>query len=250
LRSTTYQFNGSKPRKRTPQTIVSVYNVLRSLWHFAVRRGYAIKNVTEAINVPPVPAPPVKPISAHHLQMMFKLCGTDDNNMGTSRKKAILGMLLEMGLRNSELCNLRWGDVNLEQNGGSVYVKMSKGNKSRIVPFSKKCKRYLQNYLLYRPGIKPDDHLFLSNQNTPFNDDSLYKLVKRIGEQAGINCSPHTFRTTAACMMLKNGISVHELKKILGHADIETTMRYVRAAEIDLDDAMRRASPLDNIRGL
>ena len=78
--------------------------------------------------------------------------------------------------------------------------------------------------------------------------DVLTRHVKRLGKRAEVKCSPHLLRTTAACLMVQNGMGVLELQRIMGHSDVATTMRYVRAAQIDIREAMRTASPLDNLR--
>lgn len=179
-----------------------------------------------------------KPLTRHYRQT-------------AARDRAIIGLLVETAIRAAELVKLRIRDVTFNQRGGQLMIHEGKGGKSRWVPFSRRCAKYLNDWLLTRDQYKDTDPLFINqrrNAGLPMTRQVVARNLKRIGKKVNVQVTPHRLRTTAACLMVRNGMSAWELQRIMGHSDITTTMRYVRAAKIDLDDAMANASPLDNLR--
>lgn len=251
----------TKPRYRRPKTMVNIWIGLSALWTWAVKRGYAIEHVVQQVPKPRHRQEPIEPLTEAQVVRLMRACEvsrpwqnaplTTNARPTVERDKAIIGLLVETAVRVSELCNLQVGDVDFYRGGGRVRIDLGKGSKSRLVPFSRRCAQLLTNYLDTRPGVKPDAPLFVNigrNEGLAMTRGNVLKLVARLGKKAGISASPHKLRTTAACLLVKNGCTAWKLKEIMGHEDISTTMRYVRAAALDLDEAMRQASPLDNLR--
>jgi hypothetical protein len=69
---------------------------------------------------------------------------------------------------------------------------------------------------------------------------------RMVDEHVGVHAHPHKFRRTGATLFLRNGGNAFALKKILGHSTMTMVNRYVHLAQIDIDDAHRRASPVYN----
>jgi integrase/recombinase XerD len=252
---------GAQPRYRRPKTLVNIHTALSALWTWGVKRGYVAEHVVQAVPRPRHNPEPIVPLTETQVARLIRACNesrpwqnaplTTNHRPSGPRDKAIIGLLVETALRVSELCHLTIGDVAFYRGGGSVRVDLGKGNKSRVVPFSRRCAGLLSDYLSTRPGADGADALFVNvgrNEGLPMTRGSVLKLVTRLGEKAGLRVSPHRLRTTGACLMAKNGASAWQLQQIMGHTEISTTMRYVRAASLDLDEAMRKASPLDNLR--
>jgi integrase/recombinase XerD len=103
-------------------------------------------------------------------------------------------------------------------------------------------------YLLTRDDVQPEDHTFLSQRGhkRPLTTDACYQLIKRLGERCGIDAYPHRFRHTFAITFLRNGGKTLELQRLLGHASLAMVKRYTRIAQVDLDEAHKRASPVAN----
>lgn len=251
----------ARARYRRPKTLVNIHTGLSALWSWAVQRGYATDHVLQSVPRPRHNPEPIEPLTESQVAALIRACNesrpwrnaplTTNYRPSAERDKAIVGVLAETGIRVSELCNLRVGDVEFYRGGGSIRVDLGKGSKSRSVPFSRRCAGLLNGWLITRAGVEPDAPLFSNvgrNDGLPMTRDNVLKLIKRLGKKAGVKASPHKLRTTAACLLAKNGCAAWQLKEILGHEDITTTMRYVRAAALDLDEAMRKASPLDNLR--
>lgn len=251
----------SQPRYRRPKTLANMHIALSALWTWAEKRGFVEEHVVQQVPRPKVNESPIIPLTTEEVVALIRACNesrpyrtnplASNSRISAERDKAIVGVLVETAVRVSELVNLRYGDVSFHRTGGMLYIDLGKGNKSRQVPFSRRCANLLSDYLLTRPDIAADDWLFVNvgrNSGLPMTRGTVLQLINRLGDKIGVKVSPHRLRTTAACMLVTNGCTAWQLKEIMGHADISTTMRYVRAAQIDLEGAMQRASPLDNLR--
>lgn len=248
-------------QQRSAKTIANMRTGLASLWTWALGRHYVDDHVVRQVDLPPPARKPVQPLAAADIVKLVRACDMTRswrNNplVQTARPtavrdKMIIYLLVETCLRVSEAINLRLADVTLDRRGGQVYVREGKGGKDRIVPFGRRCAAAIGDYLLTRDAVGDDDYLIVNearNRNKPMTRDTLGRLIKRIGERAGVKVYPHLLRTTGACMLAANGMTAFELQRVMGHSDISTTQRYVEAAQMDLHGAMARSSPIDNLR--
>jgi integrase/recombinase XerD len=165
------------------------------------------------------------------------------------RDRAILVLLYDTGMRSSELCTVRFRDLDMENR--RIHVT-GKGRKQRHVFFGKAAARDLWKYHASRypkDRPRPDDYLFLDQNNLrPMNRGSVLQLVVGLGNSAEVvNAHPHRLRHTFAINFLKNGGNVFQLQDILGHASLKMCKRYARFATNDLQDAHGRASPYDRL---
>ncbi len=159
-------------------------------------------------------------------------------------------LLLDTGIRASELCRLTVKDLDLQSGTITVRPFMS-GIKSRprIIPIGNVAKKALWRYLTTRNTEYKGDELFFSREGHPLDRDSLRKLLVRLGERAGVpNVHPHRFRHTFAIQYLRNGGDVFTLQRILGHTTLSMVQHYLALADADTQSAHRRASPVDNWR--
>jgi site-specific recombinase XerD len=145
------------------------------------------------------------------------------------RDKAILELLFSTGLRVSELCNLKRGDINLKRDEFTV---RGKGSKLRVVFLSDDARKWLAKYLEARTDIAP--HLFVRHDRAAAGDPgsltprSVQRLVDHYSRAAGItqNITPHTMRHSYATDLLRNGADIRSVQSMLGHSSITTTQIY------------------------
>ncbi|HEY9077423.1 MAG TPA: tyrosine-type recombinase/integrase [Anaerolineaceae bacterium] len=165
------------------------------------------------------------------------------------RDRAITMLLLDTGIRASELCRLTVKDLDLQSGSITVRPHLS-GIKSRprVIPIGNITKKALWRYLATRNTEYRGDELFFSREGHPLDRDSLRKLLVRLGDRASVlNVHPHRFRHTFAIQYLRNGGDVFTLQRILGHTTLSMVQHYLALADTDLQSAHRRASPVDNL---
>lgn len=150
----------------------------------------------------------------------------DDTVLGV-RDKTICMLMLDCGLRRSEVINLKLSDVNFINN--TILVN-GKGSKQRIVPFGSTVRDQL---LKYRSII--DDNtvksFFLNNDFTALTSNAIKMMFTKLKERSGISrIYPHLLRHTFATNYIFNGGNLEVLRVLLGHSSINITQVYIHLA--------------------
>ena len=147
------------------------------------------------------------------------------------RDRAIFAFLFATGVRVSELTNLKVSDLFLQDHVARVF---GKGSRERFVIFDDATADALQTWLEVREDIdlpeEYQDYVFISQRlGMPIGRNLIFKKTKWYAAQAGItkNVHPHSFRHSFATSLLKGGMDVFNIKKLLGHASINSTMLYL-----------------------
>ena len=169
---------------------------------------------------------------------------------GSRRDAALLELLAATGLRASEAAGLRVGDLELGERHGWVTVRAGKGRKRRRVPLHARARRALWNYLEARgfareealprsPAPRAEEALFLSQKGGGMTPYAVWYAVKKYARLAGVEgVTPHTFRHTVATRLVRDpGVDLVTAATFLGHARLDTTARYSRPSEEDLEGA-------------
>jgi len=185
-----------------------------------------------------------EPFSDEEVKALLKATRHTQN---PRRDKAILLLLLDSGLRVSELAGLGVERIHFE-NGAAVARVLGKGNKERLVPIGKEATRALRQYL----GDRRSGWLFPGRNGKPLGTRRLEYLTEECARIAGVNgkrCSPHTFRHTFARKYLLNGGDPFSLQQILGHSSLQTVRLYVNLWTTDIQAQHRKFSPADSLVG-
>ncbi|HZT41462.1 MAG TPA: tyrosine-type recombinase/integrase [Chthonomonadaceae bacterium] len=236
--------NAQQTRPVRPRTVHTYHGHLRTFFRWIVSEDGLEISPMERIPVPTARADQVQPFTPGQVDALLYAA---KQSKYPHRNQAIIYLLLDTGLRASELCALKREDVDFQAKHCSV---LGKGNKRRIVPFGKTAAKALWNYLKAEP-CDPDDPLFLSERGDPLTRSGLRLLFVRLGRVAGITaarCSPHTFRHTFAVEFLRAGGNVFTLQQILGHTTLSMTNRYVALAQADIENQHRQFSPADRLK--
>lgn len=232
---------------------------LSAFWTWCVSEGLCKENIIHRIKAPKPEEKIVDPLTEEEIRALltsiqhskpYKLNGVIAGPVEftlpfASRNKAIIFLLLDTGLRVSELCSISLKDLDLK--GQHVNV-MGKGDKERQLPFSSRTAQAIYKYVGLRAAARPEDPLFLSRGKRRLGREELAHTLSNIGKRAKVNgrVHPHRFRHTFAINYLRNGGDVYTLQKMLGHSTMEMCRRYLALAQVDLETAHRRASPVDN----
>ena len=171
------------------------------------------------------------------------------------RDKLILIFLFDTGIRVSELCDIKVGDISTKH----ILIN-GKGSKQRLVYISKVMRRYMRKYeVLKQARFKhkhPDDieeNFFLDQCAERLSRSRINKILKRHCENASVRkevrCSPHDCRHYFAQKQLRNGIDVYSLSRLLGHFDTQITANYLRGLDQEIILEMGRIkSPLNKVK--
>ena len=139
--------------------------------------------------------------------------------------QAIFYLLWQGGLRVGEMEELRLEDLDLP--GKRLSVRNGKGQKDRTIYLTDVAIAVLRQYLDVR-GMSTGEHVFLY-RNAPLGKCFIGSRLKTLGEKLSLNAHPHRLRHTTATQLLNAGCRITSIQKILGHENINTTMRYAKA---------------------
>jgi integrase/recombinase XerD len=160
------------------------------------------------------------------------------------RDRAMIHLLYASGLRVSELCGVKLGDLDLQT---GLVRAFGKGQKRRLVPVGEAALDALATYMR---DVRPkragkDPTLFLSPRGRAMTRQGFWKLLKRYARIAGIRAplSPHKLRHSFATHLLRGGADLRAVQAMLGHADLGTTEIYTHVAQDHVRAAHAKAHP-------
>ena len=243
--------NGSEPaqRKVSHTTVHHYYVCLANFFGWVTREGFLKDNVMLKIRVAKPKDKVIKPYTQEEISRMLAVCDKDYENNAKflgSRNRAIILVLLDTGVRLSELTGIKLLDVTTSN--GNIRV-MGKGAKERIVRIGKVAQKSLWRYLMNRP-VNSKDELWLTEEGNPLNPVAVQCMGKRLKERAGVagDGNIHRFRHTFALNFLRVDKNVFNLQYLLGHSELEMVRRYTSA--LGMEDALKaheKASPVDTM---
>jgi site-specific recombinase XerD len=170
------------------------------------------------------------------------------------RDRAIILVLLDAGLRVTELCNLTVQDWSAQK--GRLHVEKGKGRyggRDRNVFIGNACKSAIMRYLATRGKVKQSDPLFATSTGRAMDRFNVRTMLETVAKAAGVRqddrgtVHPHLLRHTMAVSFLRNGGNLRQLQDRLGHEDMSTVQHYLHMAEID-SEAQAEFSPADAMR--
>jgi integrase/recombinase XerD len=158
------------------------------------------------------------------------------------KHRIALTLIYSGGLRSQEASNMKISDIDFVRK--TIHIRQSKYKKDRIVPLSDFMAKGLKKYLAVE---KP--HIWLFNgkdSDGRYSSKGLSWVMREALKKAGIKkeVSLHTLRHSYATHLLEDGVNILLIKKLLGHAKIETTMIYLHVAQCPIASAH---SPLDTL---
>lgn len=147
--------------------------------------------------------------------------------------QALFELLLSSGIRLRECVQLNKEDINLQDR---TFIVLGKGNKERICYFSVKCQYYLEKLLNFDYTGKTRKYedceaLFVTKSskggyNHRLQHSGIERKIRNLGASCGVKAHPHKFRRTFATTLVRKGVPIEQIKELLGHANIDTTMIY------------------------
>ena len=231
-----------------PRSIAHHITVINSFYSFLVLNEYIKVNPAENISIPKLPKKLPEYLTVEEIN---KLLDVELIDAYSYRNKAMLETLYATGLRISELINLRFSNVDLNNN---LIRVMGKGSKERMVPLNDIATKYLTIYINeYRNQIlrlKQSEYLFISNAKKPITRQGFFKIIKKECKRAMItkNVSPHVLRHSFATHLLANGADLRVIQELLGHSNIVTTEIYTHVVNEKIKKDYNETHPRSHIQ--
>lgn len=155
------------------------------------------------------------------------------------RNRAMFNTFLLSGIRLSELRNLRVDDFNSEEQ--TLLIRQGKNSKDRLLPVHPRLLFVLDSYLKQRNELENFSPFLFASQfsENPLNHKSIHVIFRRISEKAKVKCVPHALRHTFARECINKGMGLYQVKNLLGHSDINSTLIYLSIARNDLQNSFK-----------
>lgn len=223
---------------------------IRTFYKYLFRERYIDSNPTISLSAPKRPKSLPKFLTTDEIEKILNNVKID--TPAGFRNRVILELLWATGMRVSELSNLNFGDLNLEENEIRVF---GKGAKERIVLISDRAKQYLIQYIntarkLLAPGydigeVTGKSPIFINNTGYRLQNKTIRTAINDVVEKIELpkKVTPHVFRHSFATHLIENGADLRVVQELLGHAGISNTQIYTHISMKHLQEVYDSAHP-------
>ena len=208
-------------RGLSPKSLQRRLSACRSLYRWLLKQGRIAASPAEAVRAPKAPRKLPQVLDVDEAVRLVEL--PTDGPLGL-RDRALLELFYSSGLRLSEVCALRWQDLDLDN--GLVTV-LGKGSKQRIVPVGSHARTALQAWRDEVHGTD-DAPVFPGRGGRPITPRAVQLRLRQLAMRQGVfkRVHPHLLRHSFASHMLESSGDLRGVQELLGHADIATTQIY------------------------
>lgn len=217
---------------------------LRNFYGFLLREGLIDRDPTEHLKSPRQWQTIPKFLNLEEINRVAE--AIDTSKPAGLRDRAMVELLYGCGLRVSELCGLRMGDIEKDM---KVVRTTGKGNKQRLIPAGTEAIQAVEAYLATgRPALlkgRASPFLFVTARGASMTRQGFWKLLTGYGKKAGIfrGLTPHVIRHSFATHLLEGGADLRSVQVMLGHADISTTQIYTHVMRSRLRETVQKHHP-------
>lgn len=179
------------------------------------------------------------------LDDVYAMIATCDDGWYGLRDRAIILVLLDTGVRASEFVSIDIEDVDWDT--GATLIRKGKGRRDRTVFVGETAMQAVTQYLQERTS----GPLWIIRTGGRLSYDGLRGVMTKCATRAGIDTpSLHSFRRAFALNMLRSGVDLETLRRLMGHTSLHVLMRYLALVDEDLKRAHAIASPVDRLQAL
>ncbi len=221
-----------------PASITRHFTSIKTFFRYLVENGNIQDNPSYVLKGPKVEKAEPRILTTMEIENLFSLdFGKDAKGI---RDRAIIELLYASGLKASEMVSLKLSNVDLS----IACIRLpgaSLSDKERLIPYGKKAKEALQDYLLNAREELLGDHeddetVFLNCNGTPLSRQGLWKLIKTYVKRAGIksDITLFTMRHSFAAHLVENGADISSVQELMGYSDSNAITRYIsRKKQVD-----------------
>lgn len=227
-------------RGLSPKSLQRRLSACRSFYRWLLRHGRIVADPTLGIRAPKAARKLPQVLDPDEAKALVEVDTAAPLGL---RDRAMLELLYSSGLRVSELCGLRWRDLDLAE--GLVNV-LGKGARQRVVPVGSHACRALAEWAA-EAGAAPDAPVFPGRGGGPIGSRAVQLRLRGLAQRQGLfkRVHPHLLRHSFASHVLESSGDLRGVQELLGHADIATTQIYTHLDYQHLarvyDDAHPRA---------
>jgi site-specific recombinase XerD len=208
--------------KYTPKSVSRKLNAIKTFFRFLMDGNYITLDSSETVAHPKVEATLPKFLSPMEYRALRDIA------RGDARIAAIIELILQTGMRISEVANLKLENINDDK----IIIESYATQPERTVPINKRASESLASYLKERPQT-PSPYVFTSKNGKPLAVRNIRAAIDRYMQKSEISgYSVNDLRTTFIVENLKQGVDIVLLSQIVGHKRLSTTERYLNLAQI------------------
>ena len=243
-----------------PKTVKRKLASLKAFFHFLEYRDFIEINPFNKMQIrfrEPLLLP--KTIPLHTIELFLSTiysshanAKTDFQKRQTARDIAVIELLFATGMRISELCSLKYKDIDLYDRVVRIY---GKGAKERQLQICNDCViSALENYIcIYQTTQNDDNYFFINTSGTRMSEQSVRNMIVKYCNLAGISqhITPHMFRHSFATLLLEEDVDIRYIQEMLGHSSINVTEIYTHVSMAKQKNILMTKHPRRNmeIRG-
>lgn len=209
-------------QKYTPKSVSRKLNAIKTFFRWIVSEGYLTSDPSGGVSHPKINSGIPKFLSQLEYRALRDVVRSD------VRVAAMVELILQTGMRISEVANLKTQDIK----NNSIIIEAYATQPERSVPLNKPARDSLVNYLAIRPN-SDSPYVFISKNGRPLAVRNIRSAVDRYFQKAEIpSYSVNDLRTTFIVENLKAGVDLVTLSQVTGHKRLSTTERYLELAGI------------------
>ncbi len=222
------------------------YRTLKTFFRWGLEVGLLHENPLRGFSMRVPKTLPVVP-TEDDLRAVLVAC---PESLEGVRNRVLILTLADAGLRASEALHLLIEDWRPADRG--LFVRSGKGRKDRVAFVGPTTTRALRAWIARHPVPSPESFLFTDRRGRSLKPRHLVQILHRLSRKAGLPPSrrlhPHALRHFAATSWLRGGAGLDEVRRLLGHESLSTTLRYSSLVGVDLQRAHKRASAIERLQ--
>lgn len=206
--------------KYTPKSVSRKLNAVKTFFRWMVEQNYLTTDLSKSVSHPKVESSMPKFLTPLEYRALR------DAVRGDFRISAMIELILQTGLRISEVANLKTNDVKDE----TIKIEGYATQPERTIPLNRPAKEAIEKYMVERPKVV-SEHVFISKTGKPLAVRNIRASVDRFIQKAELpKYSVNDLRTTFIIENIKNGVDLILISQVAGHKRLSTTERYIELA--------------------
>ena len=241
----------------TPSTINNYISTIKSFAAYLQTKDLSIYNECSKIrDIKPLKTDSSFPEYYTVEEITFFLNSIDLKKKNGLKYLAIVTILYDAALRVSELCALKGCDISLSNKNIVIVVKKSKNKTQRTIMLDENASDIVRKYL-EKYNIGDDDYVFANPYNKPYTRSGIYKMLKRLLEEAKKKCKdntyfnidvyPHLLRHSKATHMLDANVDLIVIRDFLGHKWLSSTQIYAHVSKKKQEEVLKKNAGMKKI---